>query len=52
METSLGSSFAWSASQTKVMDVFQQFLKDINFEKGSVSIIRAEGGKWEFELND
>ena len=52
METSLGSSFAWSASQSKVMDVFQQFLKDINFEKGSVSIIRTEGGKWEFELND
>ena len=36
METSLGSSFAWSASQTKVMDVFQQFLKYINFEKGSL----------------
>ena len=52
MEASLGASFAWSASQTKMMEVLQQILNDISFEKGRVSVIRRDGGGWELELSD
>ena len=52
MENSLGNSFSWSATQSKLMEVFAILLKKIHFDNGSFELNRSDSGHWKFSLKD
>ena len=52
MENSLGNSFSWSATQSKLMEVFAILLKKIHFDNGSFELNRSDSGHWKFFLKD
>lgn len=52
MEESLGTSFSWSAPQTKMIEALSLLLGNLFFESGSVEIERTESGNWKFSQTD
>jgi hypothetical protein len=52
MENSLGNSFSWSATQSKLMEVFVILLRNIRFDNGSFELNRSDSGHWKFSIKD
>ena len=52
MEKSLGSSFSWSAPQTRMIEALGSLIDEISFEHGSIKINRKGSGEWLFSLSD
>lgn len=52
MEKSLGSSFSWSAPQTRMIEVLGNLIDEISFEHGSIKMSRKGTGEWFFSLSD
>ncbi|MDG0964582.1 MAG: hypothetical protein P8O23_05935, partial [Opitutales bacterium] len=52
MEKSLGSSFSWSAPQTRMIEVLGNLINEIHFEHGSIKITKKVSGEWLFSLSD
>ena len=48
MEESLGTSFSWSAPQTKMIEALGLLLRNLFFESGSVEIEKTKSGDWKF----
>jgi hypothetical protein len=50
MEKSLGSSFSWSAAQTRMIEVLSKLIDEISFESGAIKMNRKGSGEWVFLL--
>lgn len=50
MEKSLGSSFSWSAAQTRMIEVLSNLIDEISFESGAIKMNRKGSGEWVFLL--
>lgn len=51
MEKSLGSSFFWSAAQTRMIEVLGNLIEEISFERGAIKMNRKGSGEWGFSLS-
>ena len=52
MEKSLGSTFSWSAPQTRMIEVLSTLIEGISFERGAIKMNRKVSGEWVFSLSD